>query len=189
MVSKIKQILLAVGIMVIFNFFVFYGIEAFYDSPEYQDFCPDRPFPVMNETQETCESAGGYWNPPMCPSGEKCQGYCDMYYKCQKEFDAARKPYERNVFVISMVIGILTILVSLFLPLESVSSGFMAGGVIVLIVGVIRYWNDLNEVLRFVILGIVLAILVWIGYRKLNPKLEQSEKAPPQERPVKSRKR
>ena len=56
------------------------------------------------------------------------------------------------------------------LKLESVSTGIMGGGALIIIYGILRYWGDASDALRFIILGIVLAVLVWIGYKKLEKK-------------------
>ena len=80
-----------------------------------------------------------------------------------------REIYNRNVFIISVIAGLVCVLIGgVKLKLESVSSGIMGGGVLSIIYGTIRYWGDLADVGRFAILGTVLAILIWIGYRKFK---------------------
>ena len=46
--------------------------------------------------------------------------------------------------------------------------GLMLGGLINIVEGVIRYWSQMNEYLRFIILGILLIVLIWISYKKLK---------------------
>ncbi|MEK6826716.1 MAG: hypothetical protein AABX90_03735, partial [Nanoarchaeota archaeon] len=75
-----------------------------------------------------------------------------------------------NVFIVSMILGVIAIIISLLIAIDSISIGFMAGGILVVIVALIRYWSELGDKLRFVILTLVLIILIWIGYKKLNPK-------------------
>jgi hypothetical protein len=211
MVSKVRQVLLAISIAIIFGFFVFYGIWAFYKAPKFEVYCntsitsaPVVPLqfnpnsslsckecviqsPTLQclqcnmqplgqstptESRESCEAAGGSWSGGGC-KGPYCSGYCDYQYTCRTAFERDNKVYERNVFIMGMIFGIAAVFISLALTLESVSIGFMAGGIVVLIVAIIRYWNELGDKLRFVMLAIVLAILIWIGYKKLNPKMEE----------------
>jgi len=44
----------------------------------------------------------------------------------------------------------------------------LGGGVLTIIYGTIAYWSELADWARFIILGITLAILIWIGYKKLK---------------------
>ena len=52
--------------------------------------------------------------------------------------------------------------------MASVSAGLMGGGVLTILYGVIRYWTDLPDYGRFIILGIILAILIWLGYKRIK---------------------
>ena len=49
-----------------------------------------------------------------------------------------------------------------------VSLGFSLGGVLALIIGAIRYWSNMQDVLRVVVLAVALAALVWIGIKKIK---------------------
>jgi len=51
--------------------------------------------------------------------------------------------------------------------MASVSSGLMGGGILAIIYGTMRYWSDLPDFGRFIILGITLIILIWLGYKKI----------------------
>jgi hypothetical protein len=176
MASKVKQTILAIAIAVVLALFVGFSIHAFYPGPKYENYCninqPQRPY----ETNETCKASGGRWNDyggaqPKCPPEQTyCpNGYCDMYYNCQRSFDDANRVYTRNVFIAATIIGLIAVLIGgVILKLESVSSGIMGGGVLSMIYGTIVYWMDASNYLRVIILGIVLAILIWMGYKKLS---------------------
>ena len=81
-----------------------------------------------------------------------------------------RNIYFRNVFIISGIIGIIVIIIGVILHLTSVSAGLFGGGVLTIIYGTISYWSELADWARFIILGIALGILIWLGYKKLNKK-------------------
>ncbi len=95
-------------------------------------------------------------------------GYCDLYFYCSQDFQKVNEHYNRNVFIIASGIGIIALIVGFALGMASVSAGFMGGGVLTILYGTIRYWSDLPDYGRFVILGIVLAILIWLGYKRIK---------------------
>lgn len=178
----IQSIALAVGIVIVLNLFVNFGIRTFYPPLKYEQFCEETKAAKAYNDQVSCEGVGGFWyepgaNPhggpyPARPViGEKYepQGWCDPNYQCNKDFQTSREIYNRNVFIVLVIAGVIALGVGLFIKAATaVSTGFIFGGVISLIVGTIRYWSDMQEYLRFIILGIALVILVWIGYKKLR---------------------
>lgn len=95
------------------------------------------------------------------------RGYCDRDFYCRGEFDDVREIYNRNVFIVATGIGIIILIVGFALKMASVSSGLMGGGILAIIYGTIRYWSDLPDFGRFIILGITLIILIWLGYRRI----------------------
>jgi len=168
--SKAKKIILAIAIAILFVMFIAYAIETIYPSPDYNNYCRVEK-QYYNQTD--CEQANFTWmsypeyamNKPE-PVG--FAGYCDTNSRCQKNYENINQIYNRNIFFISLIIGIITIIISVLLSLESVSSGFMAGGVLLIIYGTIRYWGSLSNWLRTIMLAFALFVLVWIGYKKLK---------------------
>jgi hypothetical protein len=193
--NKVKNVILAVAIAIIFALFIGFGISVFYPAPDWDDFC-DNDMRIPKATQQECENAGGKWNVyeekplPVDSNQMSCtkigddgetftlrcseidtepkNGYCDEDFYCRQDYDEQRESYDRVVFIVTLILGIITILISVWLALTSVSTGLMAGGIITIIYGVIRYWEHSTDVLRFILLGIALAILIWLGYKKLN---------------------
>ena len=96
------------------------------------------------------------------------QGSCDAYFYCNKEFRDVREIYNRNVFIIATVIGIIALVAGIVLKITSVSSGLMGGGILLIIYGIIRYWSGLENYGRFTVMGIALTVLIWLGYKKLK---------------------
>jgi len=175
--SKIKKNILSIAIAIILVMFIAYGINVFYKSPKYDDYCNYTRIVKEPLSFESCEDAGGRWYPdaPEAPkmvdeSGNfTVSGWCDLYYECQDEFDNVREVYNRDVFFISLVLGLIAVIIGgVVLKLESVSVGIMGGGILTIIYGTIRYWGDMSDVYRFIILGVVLAILIWMGYKKIK---------------------
>lgn len=170
-----KEIIIAVTITIIFALFVGYGIEVFNPSTKYDDFCPKDVYNIDN--QEACLNAGGEWGiegtmeyprPVKLDQGEEIQPYCYAPQRCYDQFETATTKHNKIVFIVAVIIGILSIIAGIILKKDPVSTGILGGGVLTIIYGTIRYWQYANNILKFVLLGIVLAILIWIGYKKLG---------------------
>ena len=70
------------------------------------------------------------------------------------------------MFLISIILGVIVISISaFFIDVESISSGVMFGSLMFIIYGTARYWRFMEGWGRFVILGIALAVLIYVGYR------------------------
>ncbi|MBT4935506.1 hypothetical protein HOL21_03120 [Candidatus Woesearchaeota archaeon] len=166
--SKVKRTILAISIAIVLALFVGYGIDTFYTNPEYNDFCDEKP--VFINTFEQCTEAGGQWDEYVGPKPvDERSGWCNVQFECEAGFNQANEVYNKNVFIITLIVGILAVILGgVVLKLESVSSGIMSGGALTLIYGTIRYWGDMAKYLRFAVLGVVLAILIWIGYKKFK---------------------
>jgi len=193
--SKVKIVLLSISIAIVLAFFIGYGISTFYKEPQYEDFCGEKEFKLYSD-KETCEANDGKWmefeGKPIpiandqflctkisekdnsytlnCEKSEieRESGNCNSDFYCREEFDDVRKKYNRNVFIISVILGVASIILGIYLNLTSVSSGLMGGGVLTFIYGSLRYWGDMGEYLRFSILAISLAILIWLAYKKIK---------------------
>ena len=170
-----KERLLAGGIAIVLVLFVFYGIFTFTTAPKWENYCEQRDYGYI-DNQTACEHIeGAKWSayigkpyPVSEPGRIAPSGYCDVNYQCQKEFQDATSLYNRNVFFASLVAGGISLIVGFLLAVETVGNGLMVGGIILMIVGTVRYWNDLSNPWKFIILGIVLTILVLLGYKKLG---------------------
>ena len=166
--AVIKWILVA-GIAIVLNLFLAFAIKVAYDEPKYDDYCSIGPVAVVPETKDECVASGGRWTEerfprnPSVPAKAERTGYCDPDYTCREEFQDARALYERNVFVALTVAGVALIIGSVFLSgLSALSLGLSSGGVLSLIIGTMRYWSDMDDILRLIVLGIALAALIWV---------------------------
>ncbi len=186
MAINLRKWILALAIAIVLNLFINYGISVFYKAPQYDDFCKDaaRPYPykvyaaepqlqqqqkdcqvveISEELQNSCSEQKGYvafkYNTTGCPT----QAYCET---CQARFDDVNNKRNSNVFVILVVFGVIAIMAGIVVKAEAVTNGFLFGGVLSLIIAAIRNWGQLQDTVKFVILGFVLALLIWIGYKK-----------------------
>lgn len=171
--SKLKNTILGIAIAIIFFLFVAYAIEAFYDKPDLEEYCEEFKTAEQIESEQQCELVGGKWfefSSPRTPTeGEPIiTGNCDRDFTCRQEWQLDLRVRDRNIFFIATIIGLITVIVAVLLKKEVVSSGLMASGVFLIIYGTVRYWGDLSDVLRTLMLGLALAILIWLGYRKIE---------------------
>lgn len=183
-IMKIKNLLIGIAIVVLTALVVGYGIETFYPTPDSNKYCDySRPYQeIINQTD--CEAAGGKWNPQdiQCIKAPCPQGYCDMYYTCNQQYQGDMKNYSRNLFVITTIIGIILIVLGAILfNLEAVGAGIMGGGIVIIIYGAMRYWPNANNMFRFIISVIGLIIVISLGYWinrevKKESKLEKVKK-------------
>ncbi len=174
-VTKSKLVIFSVAVAFVSVFFFAYAVQAVYPAPDYEDFC-NVSSPKMVQSEVACVEAGGRWTDydPIRYQGsngaveDDIKGRCDADFECREEYDAVRDVYERNVFFANLIIGLLVFVVAFFLGLEAVSSGLMGGALMLIVYGTLRYWGELSDVWRTFILGIVLVVLIWLGYKKLR---------------------
>ena len=130
------------------------------------------PKPIVMENQLLCTKIVeiGKNVTLNCETKEQLEqsGYCDADFYCRENFQKSLEKYNRNVFIVSTGIGIIILIVGFALGMASVSAGLMGGGVLTILYGVVRYWTDLPDYGRFIILGITLAILIWLGYKRIK---------------------
>lgn len=168
---------LVLGIVIVLNLFIQYSINAVYPQPEYQDFCKEEQVTVIPQTQTECTSKGGQWTEdqsigvkrPVAVGETQQTGYCNMQYTCSKEYEAASDVYRRNVFVTRVILGVLALGISFVVAsAPAVALGLSFGGVLSLLIATTGYWSKLGQYVQVIVLGIALAILIWIGIKKIG---------------------
>jgi len=175
----IKKVALTVGIAVLFTLFIVFLVDAIYKSPKYEDYCTQPYFPkqVKNNCQpiydeqliQQCYKDKGELRYNYDEKGCEKEAYCDS---CYKGFNEADSKYNKNIFFISAIVAIIAILVGLYLPkrVDAIASGFIFGGILVLLQGTVRVFGDLGKWSRVIVLAIELILLIWIGYKKVKDK-------------------
>jgi len=174
--SKALKWILVVGLVVVLNLFFGYAIDAFYKKPQFENFCQQKQVNIIPDTKNKCVAEGGQWTEdpsfsrsPKIPGEVVPAGYCNMYYTCQKEYEETNKVYNRNVFVALVILGVASLIGGFFLAAyEAVSLGFSLGGVVSLVIAAARYWSDMDEWLRVIVLGLALATLIYVGIKKFR---------------------
>lgn len=179
---NVKNLVLGIGIVVVFALVLWQGIEAFYSSPQYDDFCNSTEFgylekfppsgqtPSCNfsrslqEQEQQCYSQEGQpvfeYNENGCALSLK---ECDL---CNKYFQDAQKSHARIVFFISLIVGILALIFGYaILSIEPVGSALIGSGIWAFFYGTVINWRNFTTVWRFLLLLLALILLIWIAIR------------------------
>jgi len=184
-----KNVVLGIGIFIVFMFLLHNGIRAFYDAPQYEKFCNNSmydvyksplvyvncSYPVALQIQEQqCSASGGF--PVYNYSEQGCQVAVKYCNTCNNDYNDAMKAYNKIVFVIALIIGIIVLLVGFFiLSIEPVGSSLMASGIGAIVYGTISNWENLGNIGRFLLLLLAFVILIWIALR-INVKIGDKSK-------------
>jgi hypothetical protein len=186
---NVKNLVLGIGIFIVYLLVLNYGIRAFYPQPRYEDFCTNQnyyypgPEPVKQVLGGTvnctvsptphdldiCIADGGSliadtYDANGCAATFKCD-------TCNKEFTEKQKSYAQIVFIVALVVGILTLIAGyFFLTVEPIGSSLMASGVGALVYGSINNWQNISSVWKFILLLLALVLLVWMTLRLNSEK-------------------
>ncbi|NPE26729.1 hypothetical protein HNV12_01860 [Methanococcoides sp. SA1] len=167
-VSRARLVIFSVAVAFISVFFFAYAVQAVYPAPDYEDFCPREIHQKQVLDEEACVAEGGRWTDYEKDAlNMDIRGWCEVDYTCQMEYEEVREPYERNVFFANLGIGVLLLIGAFFLGVEAISTGLMGGAVMLIFYGTVRYWGELSDVWRTLMLGVALAVLIYLGYKKL----------------------
>ncbi len=180
---KFKNFILGVGIFVVYALALFQGLETFYPTPQYEDYCDIHAGPIGVREPASCPSvpadlqtrAEACWNskgqfiyeydPNSCAIG----GYCD---DCSIDYENDLDVHSNRVFILSIIIGIIVFIAGFFLlSTEPVGSALMAGGIWSVFYGVVKNWRNFSNSWRFLLLFVLLIVLIWVAL-KFNKKHE-----------------
>jgi hypothetical protein len=176
--KNIYKWVLVLSIVITLNLFFYFAINVFHKSPRFDNFCKQEQLNIQPDNKEQCIEKGGQWNenfygrkPASIIDKNEIQptGYCEVSFTCSKEFQKSQDLYNRNVFVILVILGIISLVLGLALfSNEVVSLGLSLGGVLSLIIGSIRYWSAMQDYIRVIILGVALIVLIWLAIKKFG---------------------
>lgn len=173
---KIKNVVLGLGIVIVYMLALHQGMQTFYPTPQYEDFCEFRAgprvtgpsvacpaLPELDRQAELCwQSKGEFvyeYDANGCPSG----GFCDP---CRIDYEAALDVHSTRVFIIAVIVGIIVFVGGLFLlATEPVGSALMGSGILSVFYGVVNNWRNFTQSWRFLLLFILLVVLIWVAWR------------------------
>lgn len=167
----LREKLLSLSIAMIYFFFIIFTLNAIFPPPKYEDFCSERIYENIPMNKEKCEEKGGLWRTgvlPIVKGNNTDLGWCDITFKCNKNFEVARKEHAGKIFISGLILGIITIYVGTVITLELVSTGLLFGGIILLIYISIIYFEFLPNWFKALLFGIALIILILLSYGRLK---------------------
>jgi hypothetical protein len=164
---KIKEILLGIVISVIFLMFCVFGTKLIYDTPKYETYCDyNNMVPTAYDKMNLNDSE----------LQAQDQAQQEIYKKCSENYEIANKKYSKNMFIISLIFGLLVIIIcTIFVNINSISGGLMFGSLMFILYGTGRSWSYMDDLTRFIILGFSLGILIYVAYW-ISKKSEKSNK-------------
>jgi len=184
-----KNIVLAISIVVILSMFLHYGFSTFKKAPLYEDFCNEtyryQTKPVIEPYDQQMQRCGDVYNGPEVQNCYQQKGNptfkydnltkCDAFDTCDfcnTLFQEQNDRYQRNVFIITALVGIAAIIFGMYFGIAFMSGGFLFGGILTLAAGTIRYFaaGHVDRYLRMIVLFVEILILIWIGYKKVVRK-------------------
>ena len=176
---KVLKWALIIGIVVVLNLFFNYAISLFYKEPDYNAYFPQQQIVQPITTREACLAVGGQWtenptyykegtNVPIGAGSSQINSYCNPDFTKQQQFSDAQKVYQRTIFIILVILGVISLALGVFLANEIVTLGLSWGGVLSLIIASMRYWSSADNLIRVLILGFALAVLIWLAIKKFG---------------------
>lgn len=148
---KLLKWALVFGIVIVLNLFFNYAISLLYKEPDYNTYVARQIMPIAPSSDLAKQEA----------EQQKFQQEQDAYNK-------AREVYNRNVFIILVVLGVASIILGAFLWNEILVLGLSWGGVLSLIISSMRYWTDADNLVKVLILLLALGALIWIAIKKFG---------------------
>lgn len=143
-----RQIAIGFGIAIIFPMLIYFGVSTFSPAPKLADFYAAPPFNANATSQERQANA------------EKQQAG-------QKAYDEAEKVFAARLLYVAAPLGNEAIILGAFASVSAVGTGLIFGGIFLVATGYSAYWGNLEDSLRFISLLVALAVLLFVGYRKL----------------------
>lgn len=135
--------------------FVGVGIAAFYPGPKY----PEPPTYIKYGGPEIVKGT---------EMDEQTKAELEKFEKEEKAFRDNNQTYSRNVSIISLIASILIVVASLtlFKKILIIADGLLLGGVLTLLYSVIRGFEAEDNMFRFLVVSVGLAVSLGLGYIK-----------------------
>jgi uncharacterized membrane protein len=159
---KIVNFVLGFGTAIILSSLIILGIKAFYPepvAPQYLEGIYNAPM------QQPCANSDVVCQKLQTDFTIKQQAAQAQYNKDQQVYQDQLSVYNKNLFIIANIVGILVFVFGFWLlfateiAAQSVPIGIMISGLWSIIYGYERGWGSVNDQLKFFI-GLIIAILV-----------------------------
>jgi hypothetical protein len=143
-----KRFAIGFGIAVALPVFINVGVDMVSKAPVYSDYhhgTSENAFETRNPAQQA------------------------QFDKDQAAYDRAETIYQDRLFAVAVPVGLVAIIIGSMLGATAVSPGLMFGGIFSVIEGFEFCWDKVPEPVRFVSLLVTLALLVYVGMKRIDP--------------------
>lgn len=157
------KVLYTIFLAIMLAFFIGLGIEAFYTGPKMPDYPTELEYNAKQESE-------------MSEQQKLIQA---DYNQRQKTWMQESSVHSRNVSMIAVVLSIIVLVLSLTILSKIIimSDGFLLGGLLTLLYGIIRGFSSDNSKFRFVIVSVGLVVALILGWVKfIKPKQNEIAK-------------
>ena len=173
---KIVNFVLGLATAIILGALINLGIAAFYPAPV----APSYPNTAVVAPVAPCPS-----NDAVCVQNNakietQQQAAQDQYNNAETAYESAISVYNRNLFIIANVVGIIVfaagfwlIFGGIALASNAVPIGIMLAGLWSIMYGYMRGWGSVGDQLKFFI-GLVIAVLIIGGSMWLRQRREKN---------------
>jgi hypothetical protein len=140
--------------------FVGVGISAFYPSPKMPEYTISGPAFGTEPSKEE-------------------QAAQKKFEADMKAYNAASKPYNRNVSLIAMGLAVLLVVIGVVFSdrLRHLADGVMMGGLFTLMYSIGRSFASENTKIVFVVTSVGLAVVIYLGLRRLGDSKSTAKKS------------
>jgi hypothetical protein len=183
---NLKKVAVTIGIAILTALFIGFFLEAAYPTPDYMQYCKnaqsmysynEKLSPLQcntsssysgfnkDESKNCMNQNGTYIVSDYDDNGCPIKYFCNV---CDRDYMNVMEKHELNTFYITAPIGLILIVLGLFLPLtmDAVAAGLLLGGILTLLQATVRAFGNLGKWNRVIVLGVELAILLLIGWKK-----------------------
>lgn len=174
---KIVTLVLGIGTIVIVSSLMVLGIRAFYPEPARPDYSAiSKPAPFYGEFN--CDKSDANCIVKRDANYEAQRKQNEELAVQQRAYDDAMKIYDRNLFVIANILGMMVfvagflILFKTAIASQGVPIGIMVAGFYGILYGYVRGWESIGDRLKFFV-GLLVAALVLGGSIRLVDRYQK----------------
>ncbi|MGQ4808321.1 hypothetical protein NKDENANG_01703 [Candidatus Entotheonellaceae bacterium PAL068K] len=146
-----KKFALGFALALILPMMVYYGVSSVSPPPDWEQY-------MIENYHERHERA----------SAEEQQQMEAQKSELNAKLREDSRRFQQHLFFTAVPVGVLAIVIGVFLPVPTVGTGLMFGGILNVCVGYSWYWRELSAVSRFLSLLIAFMILIFVGYKKIE---------------------
>ena len=144
---RILRVIYVLAIAVALVFLVIAGVQAFYPEPSYP------------------EQRWGYPLPPPDYNSTEYEEWQQEWGEAYEIYEQEAEAHDRNIFFVVLPLGVVFAIGGTFMQRRAgiFGAGLILGGIGTMILAIVPY--DLDNVLRFVGIAAILAVLIFVGYK------------------------